>query len=175
MLAELRSREPDLARRRAHPDGDTHHPRGAEGRMVERRDVAVRDRLRVVGQVVDRVHDREDEIAALGEATEPFGARPAGEDLVEERDAGGAVHHALEHRREARIGRRLGNLERRAELRPVAVGLQHAERDPLPVAAAVVVPERIDRRAPRLAGEGAAEHEARRETESLEPGHRAEV
>ena len=143
--------------------------------MVERRDVAVRDRLRVVGQVVDRVHDREDEIAALGEATEPFGARPAGEDLVEERDAGGAVHHALEHRREARIGRRLGNLERRAELRPVAVGLQHAERDPLPVAAAVVVPERIDRRAPRLAGEGAAEHEARRETESLEPGHRSQM
>ena len=137
--------------------------------MREGRDVAVHLHLRIVGQVVDGVDEGGDEVTALGEAAEPLRAGATCEDLVEEGDAVTAVEHALLGAGEARVGRRLGNLEHAAEVLPVAVGLEHGEGDPLVIGAAVVVPERVGGVLPRLARDRAPEHGAGRQAEPLEP------
>jgi hypothetical protein len=72
--------------------------------VIEVADVLVRDHLRVVGQVVQAVHDREDEVAALAQDVEPLGARLRREHRVEDLDQRSAVAGAHAHRREARVG-----------------------------------------------------------------------
>ena len=70
---------------------------------------------------------------------------------------------------------RLRDAEHLAEARPVAVRLQHRERQPLAVGAAVVVPERIGGVAAMDARQRPPEHQARRQAEPLQPRHRAQV
>src|SRR5262249_21888336 len=79
VLSELGCRQPDLPGSLAQPHRDTDHTNGAERGVFEARHVAVRPDLGIVGQLVHRVDDADDEIAPGGEQAEPLVAWLGGE------------------------------------------------------------------------------------------------
>ncbi len=138
-------------------------------------DVVVGLHLRVVGQLVDAVDDGEDEVTTGAQNLHPLGARLGGEDGVEDLDGGARVGGAITNVDEALVGGQLRPPEDTDEVGPVAIRLQHAEADPLVVAALVVVPQRIVGELARHARDGEAHHAARRDAQALQPDHAAEV
>ena len=131
-------------------------------RVGERPDVAHRPRLPVVDRLEEALHRRPDEAGRV-EPRAPRRERVLGEAALQLGDQRGGVLHAREGLGEARIARQGRRLERAAERRPVAVGLDHDEEQPAAVRGRVAVPERVARRSAVVARHRLAGRERRRE------------
>src|SRR5262245_14601841 len=105
--------------------------------------VAVRERL-AVGQQLARLLHRRPRALHVVEGGAPLVERARREHGVELRDAGLAVLEARLHVAVARIGRQLGPPDAAAEVRPVAVCLEHHEHHPALVASLVAVHARVE-------------------------------
>src|ERR1051326_3774433 len=75
MLAELRRRRPQRARRLRQLERHADHIDLPERRMIEGDDVIVRLHLRIVGKIVHALDRGKDEIAGAAKNLEPFGER----------------------------------------------------------------------------------------------------
>ena len=176
MLAEFGGGDADAAGGLGEGDGQADHVGCAVLGVIEAGDVAVGLHLRVIGQVFHRVDDGVDEVAGgLVQNAQPLGAGARGEGGVQGGDAIAGVGGAGVHIGEARVGGELRQAHGGAKICPVAVALQHGQRQPGIVGAAVVIPQRIEGAAAKAAREGASGHQAHGKRQALQKGHGAEV
>src|SRR5271154_5520663 len=175
MLPQLRRMAARLARRRAQLYRHPEQSQIAERGMIVFHHVTVGPDLRIVGQVRHRVHDGVDEVAAAFEDSHPLVARTRGEHFVENRDQRGRVLATHFGFGKTWIVDQFGLADYFAEIFPVTIGLQHRQRNPLVIGAAIVVPQRIECVRASVARKFLAHDSARDDVQSLQRHHRTQV